>query len=312
MKKRNITLLTAIAAAAAFAPTAQAGITLLDNYTGAYRIAFNTTGQYTAASSTITDYDALVEAEAAGTSGAAIDISDITGWKVIGSTVAVNARVNTDTVGSGGANDVPIYNVNGVRIADGNTHLWNTEFGFQDGSLTREEHLGGFWRTTTPTDHYAFIDHVNGASGSFGNRTWTGTLAGGATNTGSELGASTVGQADNRQLGADWSTWGSNGNPNPNTHPYLLYGISGVIGTTTPAADLEITSISYDQVSEQVTLTWTSSPNRTYAVFFSDDLNFDTDVDDSVVSAGDTTSLTFSNPAPGARKVFFRISESGP
>ena len=47
-------------------------------------------------------------------------------------------------------------------------------------------------------------------------------------------------------------------------------------------------------------------------MFFSDDLNFDTDVDDSVVSAGDTTSLTFSNPAAGARQVFFRISENGP
>ena len=234
MKKRHTPLFTAIAAAAAFASSAQAGITLQDSYTGAYRIAFNTTGQYTAASSTITDYDALVEAEAAGTSGAAIDISDITGWKVIGSTVAVNARVNTDTVGSGGANDVPIYNVNGVRIADGNTHFWNTEFGFQDNSLSKAEHLGGFWRTTTPTDHYAFIDHVNGSSGSFGNRTWTGTLAGGATNTGSELGASTVGQADNRQLGADWSTWGSSGNPNPNTSTYLLYGMSPTQGAAVP------------------------------------------------------------------------------
>ncbi|MFP6873553.1 MAG: hypothetical protein VCA55_08580, partial [Verrucomicrobiales bacterium] len=76
----------------------------------------------------------------------------------------------------------------------------------------------------------------------------------------------------------------------------------------------QVTEISYDQATEQVTITWTSSPNRTYAVFYSDDgkFNFNADVDDSVVSAGDTTSLTFSNPVPGAQRLFFRVSENGP
>ena len=75
---------------------------------------------------------------------------------------------------------------------------------------------------------------------------------------------------------------------------------------------LKVTGVSYDQANQQVTLTWTSSPNKTYAVFYSDDgkLSFDADVDDSVVSAGDTTSLTFANPSPGARKLFFRVSEN--
>ena len=41
-------------------------------------------------------------------------------------------------------------------------------------------------------------------------------------------------------------------------------------------------------------------------------LNFGWDVDDSVASAGDTTSLTFSNPAPDAPRLFLRVSESGP
>ena len=76
---------------------------------------------------------------------------------------------------------------------------------------------------------------------------------------------------------------------------------------------LKITEISYDQATEQITITWTSRPNKTYAVFFSDDeqLNFNSDVDDSVVSAGDTTTLTFSNPEPGALELFFRVVENG-
>ena len=76
---------------------------------------------------------------------------------------------------------------------------------------------------------------------------------------------------------------------------------------------LKITEISYDQATEQITITWTSRPNKTYAVFFSDDeqLNFNSDVDDSVVSAGDTTTLTFSDPVPGAQKLFFRVLENG-
>ena len=76
---------------------------------------------------------------------------------------------------------------------------------------------------------------------------------------------------------------------------------------------LKITEISYDQVTELITITWTSRPNKTYAVFFSDDgqLNFNADVDDSVVSAGDTTTLTFPNPEPDALKLFFRVVENG-
>jgi hypothetical protein len=74
----------------------------------------------------------------------------------------------------------------------------------------------------------------------------------------------------------------------------------------------KVTDISYDQASQQVTITWTSSPNRTYAVFYSDDgkFGFNSDVDDSVVSTGDTTSLTFSNPVPDAQRLFFRVSEN--
>jgi hypothetical protein len=239
----------------ALAPTAQADITLQDGHTGPYRIAFNTTGHYTAISSTITEYDALVEAEAAGTSGDTIDISDITGWKVIGSTVGMNARVNTDTVGSGGSNDVPIYNVNGVRIADGNATFWGT---------TAAD-------PTNADSHLAHIDHVNGTSQSFANRTWTGTLADGSTNTGNELGAATVGQADNRRLDWQWVAWWGTGNPNPNTHPYLLYGLSPVINGVPEPSDLAFTWIHLDPVSDRLALQWASRDEVLYDLLYSND-----------------------------------------
>jgi hypothetical protein len=74
----------------------------------------------------------------------------------------------------------------------------------------------------------------------------------------------------------------------------------------------KVTQVSYDQANEQVTMTWTSSPNRVYTVFYSDDgkFNFNSDVDDSVVSGGDTTTLTFSNPMPDSQRLFFRVSEN--
>ena len=91
-------------------------------------------------------------------------------------------------------------------------------------------------------------------------------------------------------------------------------GIQLVTKGETFGETLRITEIIYDEANDEFTISWTSRDNQTYALFYSDDgkLDFDADVDDSVISTGDTTSLTFSNPAPDARKLFFRISESGP
>ena len=54
MKKLNITLFTAFAAAAALAPTAQAAIT------GSYQYVFVTSTQFTKTSPNIADYNAFV------------------------------------------------------------------------------------------------------------------------------------------------------------------------------------------------------------------------------------------------------------
>lgn len=74
---------------------------------------------------------------------------------------------------------------------------------------------------------------------------------------------------------------------------------------------LTITEIDYNQDTDSVTLTWTSKPGRTYTVFANDDLMvFETDINDSVQSGGDSTTLTFPNPSPGTPKQFFQVVEN--
>ena len=297
MFKQMMSLLVLAGLVLALAPTAQAAPIVIpgDGYTGPYRLVFATSSHPMADSSrTMTDFNADVTT-AAGliTELAALGAT----WTCIGSTPTVDARDNSGT----NPNDetgIPIYTTSGLRIADDNADLW-------DGSIQNPIML----------DDGTSGGNLTGGQRSYSDYTWTGSNTNG---TGASSG-------DGRQLSTDGnlrvsrggridSGWISGVSINSaDTRGARLYGISDVIGGgTTADPEFAITSISYDQASEQVTLTWTSSPNRTYAVFFSDDLNFDTDVDDSVVSAGDTTSLTFSNPAPGARQVFFRISENGP
>ncbi|MFP6873228.1 MAG: LamG-like jellyroll fold domain-containing protein [Verrucomicrobiales bacterium] len=66
-------------------------------------------------------------------------------------------------------------------------------------------------------------------------------------------------------------------------------------------AGLAITSIAYNQANATVTLTWGSKPGKIYVVRYTDSLNDDTDgtnprfwpdLDDSVLSGGETTSFT--------------------
>lgn len=89
----------------------------------------------------------------------------------------------------------------------------------------------------------------------------------------------------------------------------FLNAVDFILGNTGPGISIE--NIDYDQVNEEITLTWTSTDNATYGVFFSTDLiNFDADVDDAVPSGGAITSFTFSHPSVGAPKLFFRVIEN--
>jgi hypothetical protein len=131
MKKRNITLFTAIAAAVALAPAAQAEVIPPIDYDGPYRLAMITTSMADATfggatSTDIADYNAFVTTAA----NLVPDLVDLeTTWKCIGSTLTVDAKVNTGTYittdGSySAATDVPIYTTTGLRIALNNDALW--------------------------------------------------------------------------------------------------------------------------------------------------------------------------------------------
>ena len=83
-----------------------------------------------------------------------------------------------------------------------------------------------------------------------------------------------------------------------------------VIGTG-PAVRMVITAIDYDPATNLVTLTWNSRPDAIYAVDVSTDLTgWPGDIDDSVVSQGESTTLEFDGPTNGATRAFYRVRES--
>ena len=86
-----------------------------------YRLVFITSGTRDATSTSIADYNSFVNAQAASVSVPGFPTS---GWAAIASTASVDARDNTGTNPSGGAG-VPIYRVDGVRIADDYNDLWD-------------------------------------------------------------------------------------------------------------------------------------------------------------------------------------------
>ena len=93
-----------------------------------YRLVFVTAGTRDATSTNINDYNTFVTNQVTGSalanalSGAGLT----TTWKAIGSTSATSAKVNTGTDGT--QPDVPIYLINGNKVANNNADLW-------DGSL---------------------------------------------------------------------------------------------------------------------------------------------------------------------------------
>ncbi|MGI9243795.1 MAG: hypothetical protein ACR2RV_23560 [Verrucomicrobiales bacterium] len=90
----------------------------------------------------------------------------------------------------------------------------------------------------------------------------------------------------------------------------LEVGGASVGGLTfdSTAGAFRIQSIDYDTATEMITLVWNSSEGATYGVYYGSDLStLDFDVDDSVMSQGESTSFTFANPEVGAPRLFFRV-----
>lgn len=73
-------------------------------------------------------------------------------------------------------------------------------------------------------------------------------------------------------------------------------GIAGLTFDSSGGQGLQIQNVTYDPVTGMVSLTWPSSQNATYGVFYSDDLlSFELEIDDSVQSGGADDDLLLSN-----------------
>lgn len=72
-----------------------------------------------------------------------------------------------------------------------------------------------------------------------------------------------------------------------------------------------ITSIAYNKVDDEVTLTFKSRAGRTYDIYWSSNLlDFSNTVQEDVPSGGAETIFgPVPNPSPGSPRIFFRVSE---
>jgi hypothetical protein len=175
-----------------------------------YRLVFVTDGTRDATSSDINDYNTFVTNQVTGSAlatqltTAGFTPSAIT-WKAIGSTDSVAARDNTGTNPS--STGVPIYLIDGNRVANNNADLW-------DGSI-----LTGIDRTPQESVGFFFV--------------WSGTSDDGTVNAwGGALGSNVaiVGIAG-AFLGSAWI----NESGKSGSEVYQFYGISTVLTVPTPA-----------------------------------------------------------------------------
>ena len=162
-----------------------------------YRLIFTSSQLRDGISSDINVYNIFVQTVA----DAVPELSELgTTWRVIGSTASVNAIDNTATTGVG----VPVYRLDGVRVADNYTDLWDSSI---DNLLNVDE-------TGAPY------------SGSTGN-VFTGTYAAGTGVPGETLGTAVP------IVGAIWdvnSGWVKAGGA-PATSERTFYAMSGELNT---------------------------------------------------------------------------------
>ena len=120
---RQCALAVAAMATLTLAPAARAQIQTVPpdlNPGDSYRLVFVTSTTRTASSPNIAHYNTFVSGRAAAVPALA---ALPTTWKAIGSTAAVNANANTLTRSTDPS--APIYRLDGLRVADGNSDLWN-------------------------------------------------------------------------------------------------------------------------------------------------------------------------------------------
>lgn len=94
------------------------------------------------------------------------------------------------------------------------------------------------------------------------------------------------------------------------TNRNYQFNITLEIGTPS-ALPFQIEEISVDEATDMITLVWKSKENRSYSLFYSTDLTaFDLEINDSISSGGDLTTITFPNPIPDISQIFFRVVEN--
>ncbi len=162
-----------------------------------YRLAFYTSTKRDATSADIADYNAFVQGVAASSTTFA-NLGNGT-WKVLGSTALVSARDNT---GTAGADNVPIFVLDGITsIANNSADMWNG-FGNPSGSNIR-----------TGTVYYAPYLNENGGGDSGANHgveIATGTNTNGTTKVDQPLGIASpgtinVGASNANNTGRVWN-----------------------------------------------------------------------------------------------------------
>jgi hypothetical protein len=173
-----------------------------------YRLVFVTSGTRNATSSNINDYNTFVTNQVTGSAlatqltTAGFNLGTIT-WKAIGSTAATSAKVNTGTDGS--QPDVPIYLIDGNKVANNNADLW-------DGSIQTQINR-------TQTD------------GTYSDQVFTGSDTNGSPLTNS-LGAAISRTGASIFSDDSWISWSD---ANSQNFSLPLYGMSSVLTVPTPA-----------------------------------------------------------------------------
>ena len=71
-------------------------------------------------------------------------------------------------------------------------------------------------------------------------------------------------------------------------------------------------NIIYFKETDEIELTWESKPGRTYLLLYDTTLgSWDADIDDSIESGGESTTLRFQNPeGPEVKSIFFKVIEN--
>ncbi|MGI9243280.1 MAG: hypothetical protein ACR2RV_20955 [Verrucomicrobiales bacterium] len=88
----------------------------------------------------------------------------------------------------------------------------------------------------------------------------------------------------------------------------FLNAVNFMLGGATP--ELRVTEITYDQASDEISITWSSKPTATYSLFYSGDLTLGFEENDSIPSDGESTTIVLPNPMPDADRLYFQVLEN--